>query len=97
MNFTCKYFYVQGLQMEKYIETYAGVPVETEFRKMVAWLDANPSRANKKNWPRFINGWLAKCHGRLLEAQIAIQTRELIRDEQRHRDARIGLWEGYSK
>lgn len=90
MSFTSKYFYVQGLQMVSYITTYPGVPVETELRKMVAWLEANPARANKKNWPRFINGWLAKCHGRLLEAQVSTQVREQIRDEQRHAYARVG-------
>ena len=96
MSFTCKYFYVQGLQMVTYINTFPGVPVEIELQKMVAWLDANPERAaKKKNFNRFIVNWLSKCHGRLLEAQVSATTRELVRREQQRVDANVGLWKGY--
>lgn len=29
-------------------------------KKMPAWLDANPQKAHKKNWKRFIVGWLSR-------------------------------------
>ena len=29
-------------------------------RKMPGWLDANPRKARKKNWKRFINNWLSR-------------------------------------
>ena len=28
--------------------------------KMPAWLDANPRKAHKKQWKRFINNWLSR-------------------------------------
>jgi hypothetical protein len=32
-----------------------------ELAKATAWLKANPSRANRSNWRRFIVGWLQRC------------------------------------
>lgn len=29
-------------------------------KKMPAWLDANPQKAHKKNWKRFITNWLSR-------------------------------------
>ena len=29
-------------------------------KKMTSWLDANPQKANKKNWKRFIVNWLSR-------------------------------------
>ena len=29
-------------------------------QKMPAWLDANPQKAHKKNWKRFIVNWLSR-------------------------------------
>jgi len=29
-------------------------------KKMPVWIDANPERARKKNWKRFIVNWLGK-------------------------------------
>ena len=33
--------------------------VDALTKRMPAWLDANPEKAHKKNWKRFINNWLA--------------------------------------
>lgn len=42
-------------------ETYPAVNVESELRKMIAWLDSNPvRRKTKKGIARFINSWLSK-------------------------------------
>ena len=33
--------------------------VDILLKKMPAWLDANPEKAHKKKWKRFIVNWLA--------------------------------------
>jgi hypothetical protein len=40
---------------------FPGVSWEREGQKMLAWVAANPHRT-KKDWPRFINSWLAKAN-----------------------------------
>ena len=48
--------------IEKYRELYPAVNVEQEFRNMIGWTDANPTRRKTKNGiNRFINSWLAKA------------------------------------
>ena len=37
---------------------YPGVHLNTEVSKMRAWLAANPAKAKKRQWKRFVNGWL---------------------------------------
>jgi hypothetical protein len=32
-----------------------------ELAKATAWLKANPQRAGRRNWRRFIVGWLQRC------------------------------------
>jgi len=34
--------------------------IETLARRMPAWLDANPQKAHKKNYKRFIVNWLSR-------------------------------------
>lgn len=42
-------------------ETYPAVDVEQELRRMIAWLDSNPSkRKTRRGIERFINNWLAR-------------------------------------
>lgn len=42
-------------------ETYPAVDVESELRRMVAWLDSNPTkRKTRRGIERFINSWLAR-------------------------------------
>lgn len=42
-------------------ETYPAVDVEQELRRMVAWLDSNPTkRKTRSGIERFINSWLAR-------------------------------------
>jgi len=33
-------------------------------KKMPSWLDANPAKAKKKNWKRFIVNWLSRQQDR---------------------------------
>ena len=35
--------------------------LDQELAKATAWLKANPSRAGRRNWRRFIVGWLQRC------------------------------------
>jgi hypothetical protein len=97
MTFSCKWFEVTDEEFDTYCETFPGVPVAVELQKMKVWLQSNPHRANKKNWPRFICNWLGACHGRLLQAQTAAEVREYLRTAQRRADANVGLWEGYRR
>lgn len=42
-------------------ETYPAVNVEQELKKMIAWLDSNPTRRKtRRGIDRFINSWLSK-------------------------------------
>lgn len=42
-------------------ETYPGVNVEQELKRMIAWLDSNPTRRKtRKGIDRFINNWLSR-------------------------------------
>lgn len=68
----------------------------TELKKMEGWLRANPER-RKKRYMRFAFNWLAKVHGRLLEAEVAATVRATIGRQQERADASVGLWEGYKR
>jgi hypothetical protein len=35
--------------------------LDQELAKATAWLKANPKRAGRRNWRRFIVGWLQRC------------------------------------
>lgn len=39
---------------------YPAVNIEAELARMTAWLVANPAKAHKSNWLRFLNNWLRK-------------------------------------
>ena len=45
---------------QTWIDAYGGIDIDAELAKMTAWLRANPSKANKKQWGRFVNGWLSR-------------------------------------
>jgi hypothetical protein len=40
---------------------YPGAVLDRELAKATAWLRANPKRAGRRNWRRFIVGWLQRC------------------------------------
>lgn len=47
-------------QVKMWEEAYPDVDVLNILsKKMPAWLDANPERAHKKKWKRFIVNWLS--------------------------------------
>ena len=40
---------------------YPGAELKQELAKATAWLKANPKRAGRRNWRRFLVGWLQRC------------------------------------
>lgn len=45
----------------EWAEAYPGAVLAQELAKATAWLKANPQRAGRRNWRRFIVGWLQRC------------------------------------
>jgi hypothetical protein len=43
---------------------FPGAVLDTELAKATAWLRANPKRCGKRNWRRFLVGWLQRCQDR---------------------------------
>jgi hypothetical protein len=43
---------------------FPGAVLAQELAKATAWLKANPQRAGRRNWRRFIVGWLQRCQDR---------------------------------
>jgi hypothetical protein len=78
VGFDCDYFKVTWEEFDKYSAAYPAVNILVEMRKMVCWLDANPSRRPKK-YQRFVVAWLSRSHARLLEAEVATMVKEDIR------------------
>jgi hypothetical protein len=55
-------FTFKGIEpyMDKWREAYPAVDVESEIKKMESWVMSQPKTRWKKNWKRFITGWLAR-------------------------------------
>jgi len=47
--------------LELWGESYPGLNIEREIRKMESWLDANPNRRPKSDYKRFICNWLSRA------------------------------------
>ncbi|MBE3085598.1 MAG: replication protein, partial [Bacteroidetes bacterium] len=47
-------------ELEKWQSNYEGIDLKLEILEMERWLIANPSKANKKNWGKFMRNWLKK-------------------------------------
>lgn len=46
---------------QEWLQAFPGAVLEQELAKATAWLKANPKRAGRRNWRRFIVGWLQRC------------------------------------
>ncbi len=46
--------------LQKYKEAYPDIQVETEIKKMEVWVLSRPKSKWKKDWRRFITGWLSR-------------------------------------
>jgi hypothetical protein len=45
----------------EWASAYPGAVLDQELAKATAWLRANPKRCGKRNWRRFVVGWLQRC------------------------------------
>tara|TARA_R110000824_G_scaffold379203_1_gene571111 strand:+ start:2950 stop:3561 length:612 start_codon:yes stop_codon:yes gene_type:complete len=55
----------QGMTADKIAElskAYPSVDVPTELLRMNEWLKANPSKARKRQWMRFITNWIGRSN-----------------------------------
>jgi hypothetical protein len=43
---------------------YPGAVLDQELAKATEWLKANPKRCGKRNWRKFLVGWLGRCQER---------------------------------
>ena len=46
---------------QEWAAAFPGAVLEQELAKASAWLKANPQRAGRRNWRRFVVGWLQRC------------------------------------
>jgi hypothetical protein len=46
---------------QEWAQAFPGAVLAQELAKATAWLRANPKRCGKRNWRRFIVGWLQRC------------------------------------
>lgn len=52
-------------QVQKWEQAYPSIDVvDILTKKMPTWLDANPEKARKKKWKRFIVNWLSRQEDR---------------------------------
>jgi len=61
-------------------KAYPGINIELQLRRMEVWLDANPDRRPKRDYKRFITGWLSRTIPSKDSGELQ-QTRELTEDE----------------
>jgi len=45
----------------EWVAAFPGAVLDQELAKATAWLRANPTRAGRRNWRRFVVGWLQRC------------------------------------
>ena len=46
---------------QEWLEAYPLALLDQELAKATAWLKANPARAKRSNWRKFLVGWLTRC------------------------------------
>jgi len=46
---------------QEWTQAFPGAVLAQELAKATAWLKANPQRAGRRNWRRFLVGWLQRC------------------------------------
>jgi hypothetical protein len=49
---------------QAWASAYPGAVLDRELAKATEWLLANPKRCGKRNWRKFLVGWLARCQDR---------------------------------
>ena len=46
---------------QEWLQAFPGAVLDQELAKATAWLNANPSRAGRRNWRAFLVRWLSRC------------------------------------
>jgi hypothetical protein len=46
---------------QEWAQAFPGAVLDQELAKATAWLKANPTKARRSNWRRFLVGWLQRC------------------------------------
>ena len=49
---------------ERWGEAYPAVDLDMQLSRMDAWLRANPAKAKRKLWERFVTNWLSRSQDR---------------------------------
>ena len=52
---------ITATDRSEWATAYPGAVLDQELAKAGAWLRANPQRASRSNWRRFVVGWLQRC------------------------------------
>jgi hypothetical protein len=52
---------ISDADRKEWAVAFPGAVLAQELAKATAWLKANPQRAGRRNWRRFLVGWLARC------------------------------------
>ena len=52
---------ITDVDRQEWAQAFPGAVLDQELAKATAWLRANPKRAGRRNWRRFIVGWLQRC------------------------------------
>lgn len=50
--------------IESWAKAYEACDIKAEIRRSIEWLKANPKKANKSNWRKFIQSWLSRSQDR---------------------------------
>ncbi len=66
-------------QMTAWKEACPGVDVDTELKKMAAWIVSNPMAAPKTQIGRFVNSWLAREQNKLAIRSIPIERKTEVK------------------
>lgn len=51
---------ISDQDLELWLKAYPACDIPIELEKMAAWCKANPEKGHKKNWAKFITGWLSR-------------------------------------
>jgi hypothetical protein len=52
---------ISDADRSEWAAAFPGAVLPQELAKATAWLKANPKRAGRRNWRRFLVGWLQRC------------------------------------
>lgn len=61
VTMTASGFTIPGDLRLAWTKAYPAIDIDRETAKAFAWCAANPSKAPKKNFPRFLNGWFGRA------------------------------------